>query len=112
MKLADRITSNEFYEPVQPNSDSKENCSLELVTTEQSDQFINNRAYSILAQIGNFCKTATAILTQEPEVEIRQKQHRNGHIRWSVYDSQMGKSISFASELEMLSWLDNQNGRW
>jgi hypothetical protein len=90
----------------------KENCDLELVTTEQSDQFINTRMYSILSQLGNFCKIAITILTQEPEVEIRQKQDRNGHIRWSVYDPQMGKSISFASELEMLSWLDNQNGRW
>jgi hypothetical protein len=112
MKLADRIASNEFSVPVQPNSDSKENCDLELVPAERSDRFINARAYSILAQIENFCKTAIAILTQEPEVEIRQKQDRNGHIRWSVYDPQVGKSISFASELEMLSWLDNQNGRW
>jgi hypothetical protein len=91
---------------------SKENCDLGLVPAEQSDQFINARVYSILAQIGNFCKTAIAILTTEPEVEIRQKQDRNGHIHWHVYDPQMGKSISFASELEMLSWLDNQNGRW
>jgi hypothetical protein len=90
----------------------KENCDLELVLTKQSDRFINTRVYSILAQIGNFCKTAIAILTTEPEVEIRQKQGRNGHIHWYVYDPQMGKSISFASELEMLSWLDNQNSRW
>jgi hypothetical protein len=90
----------------------KENCDLELVPAEQSDRFINTKVYSILAQIGNFCKTTIAIPTQEPEVEIRQKQDRNGHIHWYVYDPQVGKSISFASELEMLSWLDNQSGRW
>jgi hypothetical protein len=89
----------------------KENCDLELVSTEQSDRFINARVYLILAQIANFCKTAIAILTQEPEVEIWQKKDRNGHTLWYVYDPQMGKSISFASELEMLSWLDNQNSR-
>jgi hypothetical protein len=90
----------------------KENCDLELAPTEQNDQFIDARVYSILAQIGNFCKAAIAIITQEPEVEVRQKQDRNGHIHWHVYDPKLGESISFASELEMLSWLDNQNGRW
>jgi hypothetical protein len=91
---------------------SKENCGLELIPTEQSDQFINSRVHSILAQIGNLCKTAMAALTKESEIEIWQKQDRNGHIHWHVYDPQMGKSISFTSELEMLSWLDNQNGRF
>lgn len=98
---------------IQNSSVSKENCGLELVPVEQSDRFIDSaRFHSILTQVGNLCKTVIAILTKEPEVEILPKQDRNGHIHWRVYDPQVGKSISFASELEMLSWLDNQNGRW
>jgi hypothetical protein len=97
---------------IQNSSVSKENCDLELVPAEQSDRFINVRFRSILTQVGNLCKTTIAILTKEPEVEIFPKQDRNGHIHWHVYDPQVDKSISFASELEMLSWLDSQNGRW
>jgi hypothetical protein len=91
---------------------SKEKCGLELTPTEQSDRFISDRVHSILAQIGNLCKTTIAILTKEPEIEIWQKQDRYGHMHWHVYDPQMSKSISFTSELEMLSWLDNKNGRF
>jgi hypothetical protein len=90
----------------------KENCGLESILTEQGDQFINSRVYSILSQIGKLWQNAIATLTKEPEVEIWQKQDCNGHIHWYVYDPHVGKSISFVSELEMLSWLDNQNGRW
>jgi hypothetical protein len=90
----------------------KENCDLELVPTEQSDRSIHDRINSMLSQIGNLWQTTIAILTKEPEVEIWQMQDRNGYIHWHVYDPQAGKSISFASELEMLGWLDNQNSRW
>jgi hypothetical protein len=97
---------------IQNSSVSKENCDLELVPAERSNRVINARVHSILSQIGKLWQTTIAILTKEPEVEIWPKQDRNGHIHWHVYDPQMGKSISFASELEMLGWLDNQNGRW
>jgi hypothetical protein len=114
MRLLNRSTqiSTATESNIQKVDLSKESCGLELIPNEQSARFGSDRVHSILAQIGNLCKTTIAMLTKEPEIEIWQKQDRYGHIHWHVYDPQIGKSISFASELEMLSWLDNQNGRW
>ena len=114
MRLLNRSIqiSNATESDAQKAAVSKENCGLELISDKQSDQFINSRVYSILAQIGDLWQNAIATLTKEPEIEIWQKQEPNGHIHWHVYDPHIGKSISFVSELEMLSWLDSQNGRW
>jgi hypothetical protein len=91
----------------------KEYCDSELIPTEQSDRSVS-KVQSILALIENLWQKAIAALTKEPELKIWQKQGRNGHIHWHVYDPYTGKSISFVSELEMLSWIDNfySHSRW
>jgi hypothetical protein len=88
---------------------SKEGRKLEIISTQQNNQFVNKRGRSILGLLENLWQNAIAILTKEPEMEIWQKQDRYGRIHWYVYDPQICKSISFLSELDMLSWLDNRN---
>jgi hypothetical protein len=89
----------------------QENCDLVLVPTERSDRPVS-KVQSILALVGNLWQKSIAALTKQPELEIRQKQDRYGRIHWHVYDPHMSKSVSFASELEMLRWLDSRYGRW
>lgn len=91
---------------------SKESRKLDLIPTEQSIQVVNKKCQSVLALIGKTWQNAIAILTKEPEIEIWQNQDRHGQISWHVYDPQIGKSISFISELEMLGWLDNRNNHF
>jgi hypothetical protein len=94
----------------------KVDCNTELIPPEQggilgrSDRSIR-KVPSILTLIKKLLQNVIAALTTEPELRIWQKQDRNGHIHWYVYDPLTRKSISFVSELEMLSWLDNLNSR-
>ncbi len=91
-------------------------CNPELIPPEQggllerSDRSIR-KVPSILALIKKLLIDAIAVITTEPELRIWQKQDRSGHIHWYVYDPLTCKSISFASELEMLSWLEDFNSR-
>jgi hypothetical protein len=88
----------------------------ELIPPEQggllgrSDRSIR-KVSSILTLIKKLLIDAIAVITTEPELRIWQKQDRNGHIHWYVYDPLTSKSISFASELEMLSWLEDFHSR-
>jgi hypothetical protein len=88
----------------------KEYCDSELIPTEQGDRSVR-KVQSILALIKNRWQNAIAALTKEPKLKIWQKQDRYGHIHWHVYDPCTGKSISFVSELEMLSWIDSPHSR-
>jgi hypothetical protein len=91
----------------------KEYCDSELIPTEQGDRSVS-KVQSILALIGNLWEKAIAALTKEPELKIWQEQDRYGKIHWHAYDPLTNKSVSFASELEMLSWIENlySRSRW
>lgn len=91
-------------------------CNTELISPEQggflgrSDRSIF-KVPSILILIKKLLQDVIAVITTEPELRIWQKQDRNGYIYWYVYDPLTSKSISFASELEMLRWLEDFNSR-
>ncbi len=91
----------------------KEYSDSELISTEQSDRSVN-KVQSILTLIGNLWQNAIAYLTKEPELRIWQKQDRSGRIHWHIYDPLTNKSVSFATEMEMLSWIENlySRDRW
>jgi hypothetical protein len=91
----------------------KEDCNLELVSTQKSDRFVDKFS-SILTLMTNLWQNAIAAPTQEPQLKIWQKQDRYGHIHWHANDPSMGKSVSFASELEMRRWIENlySRNRW
>jgi hypothetical protein len=103
-----RSTSTES--DLQKANPCKEYCDLELIPMEQSDRPIG-KVQSMLTVIENLRQNAIAALlaalTEEPELKIWQKPDRYGHIHWHVYDPCTGKSVSFASELEILSWIEN-----
>lgn len=81
-----------------------------LIPAEQGEQSIH-KAQSILTLIKKLCQNAFSAITSEPELRIWQKQDRHGRIHWYAYDPLASKSISFASELEMLSWLEDFHSR-
>jgi hypothetical protein len=70
-----------------------------------------SKVQSILTLIKTLCQRAIAVLTTEPELRIWQKQDRHGGTHWYAYDPLTNKSISFASELEMLRWLEDFHSR-
>jgi hypothetical protein len=82
----------------------------ELIPTEQGKHSIR-KVRSILALIEKLWQNAFSVITSEPEVRIWQKQDRHGRIHWYAYDPLSNKSMSFASELEMLSWLEDFHSR-
>jgi hypothetical protein len=94
----------------------KVDCNPELISPEQdgllgrSDRSIR-KVPSILALIKKLLKNAFLTITSEPELRIWQKQDRHGRIHWYAYDPLTNKSISFTSELEMLSWLEDFHSR-
>jgi hypothetical protein len=51
---------------------------------------------------------------KDPELEIWQKRDRDGRIDWYARDPSTGNTIAFASETEMLKWLEHRNhpDRW
>jgi hypothetical protein len=55
-----------------------------------------------------------ANVTKEPELKIWQKLDRNGRIDWYARDPLTGKTIAFASETEMLKWIEHRShpDRW
>jgi hypothetical protein len=77
---------------------------------------------SILTLIETLCQKAIAALmddfmadvTKEPELKIWQKRDRHGRIDWYARNPLTGKTIAFASETEMLKWIQHQNhpDRW
>jgi hypothetical protein len=85
-------------------------CDTELLPTGKGSQSIR-KVPSILTLIKKLWQNAIVAIMTEPELRIWQKQDRNGHIHWHVYDPLTSKSISFASELEMLSWLEDFHSR-
>ena len=106
-----RSTSTES--DLQKANERKEYCDRELIPTEKNDRSVS-KVQSMLALIENLWQSTIAALTKEPELKIWQKQDRHGRIYWHAYDPWTRKSVSFASELEMLSWIENFNsrGRW
>ena len=50
----------------------------------------------------------------EPELKTWQKRDRDGRINWYARHPLTGKTIPFASETEMLKWIEHQNhlDRW
>jgi hypothetical protein len=50
----------------------------------------------------------------EPELKIWQTRDRDGQIDWYARNPLTGKTIAFASETEMLKWIEHQNhpDRW
>lgn len=81
-----------------------------LIPTEQGEQSIR-KVQSILTLIKKLWEDAISAITSEPELRIWQKQDRHGRIHWYAYDPLTNKSISFASELEMLRWLEDFHSR-
>jgi hypothetical protein len=72
---------------------------------------------SILALVETICQKAiTALMDdfmadyrKEPELKIWQKRDRDGQIDWYARNPLTGKTITFASEAEMLKWIEHQN---
>jgi hypothetical protein len=66
-------------------------CNTELISPEQggflgrSDRSIR-KVPSILTLIKKLLQDAIAVITTEPELRIWQRQDRNGHIHWYVYN--------------------------
>jgi hypothetical protein len=85
----------------------------EFIPTEQCDRSIG-KVQSILALVKELWQNAIAPPAEEPELKMWQKKDRQGRLHWHVFDPSTGKSVSFASELEMLSWIENLNhlDRW
>ncbi len=48
------------------------------------------------------------IFTKEPELRIWQRSDRKGNIWWDVYDPATGRSGTFGSETDMLSWIESR----
>jgi hypothetical protein len=87
------------------NLQNASKCDTKSLPTEHGNRS-NSKVRSILVLIKKLWQnTITAIIT-EPELRIWQKQDRQGGNYWYVYDPWTNKTISFGSELEMLSWLD------
>jgi hypothetical protein len=107
MKLFSRSpqTSVSTASDLQKMTKWTEYCDSELIPTEQSDRS-SSKGQSIMALIENLWQNAIAALTEEQELKIWQKRDRNGHIHWHAYDPCIGKSVSFASELEMIIWIE------
>jgi hypothetical protein len=70
-----------------------------------------SKVQSILTLVKKLWENAVSVITVEPELRIWQKQDRYGRIHWYVCDPLTYKSISFASELEMLRWLEDLHSR-
>jgi tRNA/tmRNA/rRNA uracil-C5-methylase (TrmA/RlmC/RlmD family) len=85
----------------------------EFIPTEQCDRTVG-KVQTILTLVKELWQKAIASLPEESELKIWQKKDRHGHLHWHVFDPARGKSVSFASELEMLSWIENLNhlDRW
>ena len=106
-------TSTSTESDFQKATKLKEDCNLELVSTQKSDHSVDKFS-SILNLMANLWQNAIAAPAEEPELKIWQKQDRYGHIHWHANDPSTSKSISFASELEMRRWIDNlcSRNRW
>jgi hypothetical protein len=50
-------------------------------------------------------------LTQQSALKLWQKVDRQGTTHWYARDPDTGKTISFASEPEMLRWIEHLNSR-
>jgi hypothetical protein len=50
-------------------------------------------------------------LTQQSALKLWQKVDRKGHTHWYARDPDTGKTLSFASEPEMLRWIEHLNSR-
>jgi hypothetical protein len=50
-------------------------------------------------------------LTQQSALKLWQKVDRQGHTLWYARDPDTGKTLSFASEPEMLRWIEHLNSR-
>ena len=87
-----------------------EYCDSELIPPDLSDRSIR-KGQSILALIENLWQNAIAALTEAPELKIWQKRDRDGHIHWHAYDPCTDKSVCFASELEMIIWIEKLRSR-
>lgn len=88
----------------------------ELISNAQGGLLVRSyrstsKVQSILTLIKTLCQNAISAITTEPELRIWQKQDRHGGTRWYAYDPLTNKSISFASELEMLRWLEDLHSR-
>lgn len=91
-------------------------CNAESVPTKPSGLLVRSdrsmgKVQSLLTLIKKLLQNAISALTTEPELTIWQKQDRYGHIHWHIYDPLTGKSVSFASELEMLRWIEHLYSR-
>jgi hypothetical protein len=85
-------------------------CDTELIPTEQGDRS-TSKVQSVLTLIKTLCQNAISLMAAEPQLRIWQQQDRYGRIHWYVCDPLTYKSISFASELEMLRWLEDLHSR-
>jgi hypothetical protein len=50
-------------------------------------------------------------LTQQSALKLWEKVDRQGNTHWYARDPDTGKTISFASEPEMLRWIEHLNSR-
>jgi hypothetical protein len=85
-------------------------CETVSIPTKQSEHSIR-KVRSALALIKKLWEDAFSTVISEPKLRIWQKQDRLGRIHWYAYDPLTNKSISFASELEMLRWLEDFHSR-
>jgi hypothetical protein len=85
-------------------------CNTESLPTKQGNRS-NGKVQSILTLAQKLWQNAIAAPASEPELKIWQKQDRCGRIHWHIDDPSTGKSVSFASELEMMRWLENLTSR-
>jgi Domain of unknown function (DUF4278) len=106
-----KVNRNEQDEVTVISSSLKPSNHKIPTTADSAIQQKREEVPSILTLIKKLWQNAIVAITTEPELKIWQKQDRNGHIHWYVYDPLMSKSISFASELEMLSWLEDFHSR-
>jgi hypothetical protein len=95
---------------LQNASEWEVDCNTKSLPNEQGNRS-TRKVQSILTLIKKLWQNAIAAPASEPEVKIWQKQDRHGRIHWHIDDPLTGKSVSFASELEMMRWLENLTSR-
>jgi hypothetical protein len=79
---------------------------LELISSQELKPQTNDfNLLSVLKKIGNYLLTA---LTEEPNLHIRQQEHRLGNTSWTVYDPQTGQSTQCSSEEDVRIWIDER----
>lgn len=107
MKLSDRIHSKS---DLLKENHRQEFCNLKHSATEQSERPIGKVQF-FWDLIEKLWQRAIATLfpdlPEEADLKIENEKDRYGNTHWHARDPWTGKSVFFASESEVLRWIDS-----